>query len=365
MNQKAKKYLWLAVRLIVSGACVAWVLNSIHLRDYQLPDGQPMRGLGHIFRDVFLLGHWPWFVLAVVVYFVCPIFCAWRWQWLLRIQNIPLRLRDAFRLTYIGFFYNAFMPGATGGDVLKAYFVTRITHHKAEAVTTVFLDRIIGMVAMALLCVGALCFKWNEAAIATPLNFLHLVNISARTIIIGFLAVSSVGGIIFFSRRLRRWFFIDRIITRLPFRELFSRLDAALFVYRYHHGALLITIVQSWGAHLFSMANVYFCALALGLHPDPVYFIIFMPVIWIISAFVPAVGGLGVIEGLCAHYFTAAVLLTSDPKEAAVLAVAMALLSRIAQFLSVLPGGVINAAHPEISAAEAERRMKESDHSDD
>ncbi len=364
MNQKAKKYLWLAVRLIVSGACVAWVLKSIHLRDYQLPDGQPMRGLGHIFRDVFLQGNWPWFLLAIVIYLASPVFCAWRWQLLLRIQNIHIRLRDAFRLTYIGFFYNAFMPGATGGDVIKGYFVTRITEHKAEAVTTVLLDRIIGMVAMAILCVGALLFKWNDPAIFSPLNFLHLVNVSARTIILGFLAVAVVGGLIYFSRRLRRWFFVDRIIAHLPFRDLFARLDAALFVYRYHHGPLLITIAQSWGAHLFSMANVYFCALALGLHPNPVYFIIFMPVIWIISAFVPALGGLGVTEGLCAHYFTAAVLLTSDPKEAAVFAVAMALLSRIAQFICLLPGGVITAVHPEISAAEAQRQLKATEPSD-
>src|SRR2546430_8221736 len=46
-------------------------------------------------------------------------------------------------------FFNAFLLGSTGGDVIKAWYVAHETHHKkAEAVATVVVDRLIGLLAL-------------------------------------------------------------------------------------------------------------------------------------------------------------------------------------------------------------------------
>ena len=46
-------------------------------------------------------------------------------------------------------FFNAFLLGSTGGDLLKAYYAARETHHrKTEAVVTVLVDRLIGLFSM-------------------------------------------------------------------------------------------------------------------------------------------------------------------------------------------------------------------------
>ena len=79
---------------------------------------------------------------------------ALRWRMLLRGQGIRIPVMRAFSLTFQGCMFSLFMPGgAVGGDVLKAAFLARETREgqKIEGVTTIFLDRVIGMMALFLL----------------------------------------------------------------------------------------------------------------------------------------------------------------------------------------------------------------------
>src|SRR5262249_38520042 len=49
----------------------------------------------------------------------------WRWYVLVRAQDLPFRLSDAFRLGFIGYFFNTFLPGSIGGDFVKAACIAR------------------------------------------------------------------------------------------------------------------------------------------------------------------------------------------------------------------------------------------------
>ena len=58
----------------------------------------------------------------------------------------PLEVMRIVQRRHGAQFFNAFLLGSTGGDLLKAYYAARETHHKkTEAVVTVFVDRIIGL----------------------------------------------------------------------------------------------------------------------------------------------------------------------------------------------------------------------------
>ena len=46
------------------------------------------------------------------------------------------------------------MPGAVGGDLLKAWYVTKHTDRKIAGVLSVFVDRLIGLVALVLMAVA-------------------------------------------------------------------------------------------------------------------------------------------------------------------------------------------------------------------
>jgi hypothetical protein len=66
-------------------------------------------------------------------------------------RGLHLPLGRATRISFVAQFFNSFLLGSTGGDLIKAYYAARETHHKkTEAVTTVFVDRLVGLWAMLL-----------------------------------------------------------------------------------------------------------------------------------------------------------------------------------------------------------------------
>ncbi len=74
-----------------------------------------------------------------------------RWRMVLRAQGFELSLRRAAEISLVAHFFNSFLLGTVGGDVMKAYYAARETRHqKTEAVTTVFVDRVIGLWSMLL-----------------------------------------------------------------------------------------------------------------------------------------------------------------------------------------------------------------------
>lgn len=104
---------------------------------------------------------------------------ALRWFYLLRGQGIHIPFLRAVSLTFQGCMFSLFMPGgAVGGDVLKAAFLTRETRDgkKIEGVTTIFLDRVIGMMGLFLLVlIAGLCCLHQVRNFASEIRFLVLI----------------------------------------------------------------------------------------------------------------------------------------------------------------------------------------------
>jgi len=61
-----------------------------------------------------------WLLIACLLFGVVFFLAAMRWWLLLRVQDIVLPLSTITALTLIGQFFNTFMLGSVGGDVVKA-----------------------------------------------------------------------------------------------------------------------------------------------------------------------------------------------------------------------------------------------------
>src|SRR5262249_5705860 len=59
---------------------------------------------------------------SVLIFPVTFLITSYRWHELLKALDIHLRNARTFVLNMVGAFYNTFMPGSTGGDLLKAYY---------------------------------------------------------------------------------------------------------------------------------------------------------------------------------------------------------------------------------------------------
>src|SRR5262249_13740139 len=66
-----------------------------------------------------------WLAVACALYGVTFILAAIRWWLLLRVQSIAIPLRVVSALTLIGQFFNTFMLGSIGGDVVKMVYLQR------------------------------------------------------------------------------------------------------------------------------------------------------------------------------------------------------------------------------------------------
>lgn len=103
--------------------------------------------------DIF--GNFPVAVSAFAILLFGHALAALRWYVLLRTMGIPIRLRACIEIFAIGTFANTFLPGGTGGDLLRSVYVARDVHSdRAGGVISVFVDRAMGL--SGLLAVTAL-----------------------------------------------------------------------------------------------------------------------------------------------------------------------------------------------------------------
>lgn len=85
---------------------------------------------------------------AFFLYLVPLQLCAWgRWYWILRAAKVPITLRTSLRLHFTGLFFNGFLPGGTGGDLAKGWYLLkgRGRAESAAALGTLVADRVTGM----------------------------------------------------------------------------------------------------------------------------------------------------------------------------------------------------------------------------
>jgi uncharacterized membrane protein YbhN (UPF0104 family) len=103
------------------------------------------------------------FALALVIY-VCSLLLSFvRWYFLVKALELPFQLRDAMRLGFIGNVFNLVIPGAVGGDLIKAAFLCREQAKKTQAVASMVVDRGVGLLGLFVLAGVAGLFELSTA----------------------------------------------------------------------------------------------------------------------------------------------------------------------------------------------------------
>src|SRR5467141_1731513 len=171
-----KKVFVTALQLAVTIALLIWVFH----------DPEQRHKMGKALQEA----DYRWVAAAIVAYIVVEIAAAIRWQILLRVQKIRLNLPRLTGLFLIGMFYNQFLPGGTGGDIIKSYLLLKETpDRKAGALLAVVFDRFIGLVALVAITATLVSLRYDLLS-QTPetRQLLWLLLILLGTSITGLLA---------------------------------------------------------------------------------------------------------------------------------------------------------------------------------
>jgi hypothetical protein len=231
-----------------------------------------------------------WFMAGLAAYGVVVMLGTLRWHILLGVQGIHLTFRRVLRLFMIGAFFNLFMLGTVGGDVVKAFYLLReSTQKKAAAFLTVLMDRLVGLVALIALSVAIMGVQYGIflAAPGTKALFLSVAVILA-----------GAAGAILFSLAVTGLGLVHKLPRGLPARAKIVELSAAYNLYARAWRASLAAFLLSIVAHLSSFMIFYFTARAFTDSVSLRNILTVMPIVNTITALPISVNGVGVREGL-------------------------------------------------------------------
>lgn len=232
--------------------------------------------------------------LALLIYPINYVVTAVRWKLLLDVLQIPLSAARAFQINLVGAFYNTFMPGSTGGDLLRAYYAAKHTTHKGRAVLSVVVDRAIGLLALVLLGGTMATLKWMSSA-----DLHDPVTQKCRQVAIGsgvLVGVTVLGALAYYVPFLRRATGLDFVLRKLPMQRHVQGLLEVADLYGQRPGVVLMTLAMSLPVHAITVLSAMAAGEAFGLPIHPGYYWIVVPVVALAGAIPVSPQGAGVME---------------------------------------------------------------------
>lgn len=278
-------------------------------------------GLGTVLRGIHVMQA----LLAFALFLPVPLLTALRLIWMLRIQEVPISYWNATKFTFAGNFFSFALPGTTGGDLIKAYYITRFTDKKTEAVTTVFLDRVVGLLGLVVVAGIMMAASWD------PQQF------GQMAMIIGVVcAILALIALMVLSGRLRRMLRLSELAERMPAGEHLLRVGRSFTAMRHHPLLVGAALVNSVVLQAFVMLSAYFMAMSLGMSGDLVHYFIYVPIGFLIAAVpISPPQAFGVMEYAYVQFFAHTGM--SNVSQAVTFALAV----RVIQLFWSLPGVLV------------------------
>ncbi|HOW67658.1 MAG TPA: lysylphosphatidylglycerol synthase transmembrane domain-containing protein [Candidatus Paceibacterota bacterium] len=304
------KAIWsLLWRLTICGLLLAWIFHRIFTQEGRLA----LQALGQEFDQLSRPEQWraAWhygprelwhtlnlvhpiaFILSLLFMGLTIFIGVWRWRLVMQTQGLHLPAGRALEISLVAHFFNSFLLGSSGGDLIKAYYAARETHHqKPEAVMTVLVDRIIGLFAMltfaGCMMVPNLSLLRSHERLAALAGLILLMMVGCAV----FLLIAFWGGLSRHWPQARHW------LRALPKGDLLERaLDAARRIGR-EPVMLAKMLGVSMILNLACVGQVMALAFGLDLHLSPPVLLLVVPIIICISAIPITPNGLGIRENL-------------------------------------------------------------------
>jgi glycosyltransferase 2 family protein len=200
-----RRILLSTLKILISAALLYFSLRKISLSELVLR------------IDAGSLG---WIALAIAVTFLQIFVGVLRWREISVECGAPIETRQAMRFNLIGTFFNQTLPSSIGGDAVRLWLVARGGAGWRAATYSIFVDRAIGLIALAVVIVASL--PWSYRLIGDP-------NGRSALLLVDFAALAGGVGFLLLGRLpwpwLRRWWGTHHLhaCSVIANRVIFSR----------------------------------------------------------------------------------------------------------------------------------------------
>jgi hypothetical protein len=274
----------------------------------------------------------PWLlVLSIVVFPITFIITSYRWNKLLEAVDIRMGLARAFIINMVGAFYNTFLLGSTGGDVVKAYYAARQTPHRIRAVMSVFIDRVLGL--LALVMVGGVMAAYQYLRAPSLHDPTSRACFQVALACVGVMVGVGLMLAVLFQPTLRHFLGLEFILARLPLQRQLNSAREVMRMYRRRPILMLWALLVTAPVHLTVIVSALLAGKAFGLKIQPLYYFTVVPVVVLAGSIPISPQGAGVMEAF-------AYLLTQKQGATVNEAVALTMSIRVVQILWNLTGGI-------------------------
>jgi uncharacterized protein (TIRG00374 family) len=269
-----------------------------------------------------------WVLAAVGLVIVDRTLMAYRWLLLLRAiepgRHVPLGA--VVRVFFVSTFVGSFLPGSVGGDAARAYGLSKLGVPTADALASVVVDRLLGVVslllaaAVGLVVVRRLVEGWAIAAIA---GLGLAVAVAALLLLFDSRVLS--GGV--------RWLTAARMprLERLANKGL-----TAIRQYGRHRRQLTTVLAVSMVVQGLRILQAWCLGLALALTVGPSWYVAFVPVVVLVMLLPISVAGLGTSQAAFQVLFGTVGVAAPDALALSILFLGLGLVGN-------LPGGLLVA----------------------
>lgn len=200
--------------------------------------------------------NWPLLGLAAGLLLLGTMLLHVRWYLLTRALDLPVSLREAMRVGFLGYLFNFLPMGVVAGDVLKVVLLGRRLQGSGARITaTVMVDRLMGLFLLFLagsIAIAASGFwRISDAAWAVSVATVALTAVGGLGLAV--LAVPAITG-----TRVR-W-----LLRRMPYAgATLVRLTKSLDLYRRNGGAMAACCLLSLLSVTLTIGGIHFIDRAL------------------------------------------------------------------------------------------------------
>jgi uncharacterized protein (TIRG00374 family) len=268
-----------------------------------------------------------WLGAAVALVLVDRTLMALRWMDLLSALTPGSRPRfpSVLRIFFVSSFVSNFVP-SVAADMYRAYALARHDVHLAESTASVLMDRVLGVLSMAIVGACALPFA-REARIERGL-------IAALSV--AFVGCGAAGMIVFSERAATA---VMRVVDRAPLKAVHratAALTEAIRRYSRHRAELARVLSMSIAVQAIRVVQAWCVGEALGIDLPLLTYFAVVPVILVIMQIPITINGLGTTQ-------VAFVTLLGASGAGAAQTTALSILFLVLGVIGSLPGGVLYA----------------------
>lgn len=257
----------------------------------------------------------PLFMLNVIGIFLS----VWKWWLVIHTSAKVPSLGFLTKLFWVGLFFNNFMPGRTGGDVIRAYGLTQKNQQTAKSMISVLTDRLLNFFALLILC------------------------------LISFLCVGNLGDFTFTFSDLNPWWllvtaFIGPMIWLIfknskPIQKFTLPIRQALRASIEKRHTLFAAFILAIVYQITMILSHVIVSKGLGQHIGLTHFFYLIPITAIVTLLPISINGIGLREGAFVVTFSLVGLATEE-------ALSLSLIITLTTLLTSLIGGWFYITNP-------------------